>query len=73
MSACALAAQGLGITLVNGLMARDYSHLPIVIRPLRERLINQFAFAMPEAVPPSQTLLRFIEVAQRHFASALVG
>src|SRR5690606_33277967 len=35
-SACALAAQGLGVTLVNELMARDYADLPVVIRPLTE-------------------------------------
>jgi len=72
MSACALAAHGLGITLVNGLMARDYTHLPIAIRPLSERLTHHFAFAMPESMPPSATALRFMEVAERHFSQLLV-
>ncbi|AGT08842.1 LysR family transcriptional regulator [Paracoccus aminophilus] len=71
MSACALAAHGLGITLVNGLMARDYAHLPIAIRPLTEPLRHHFAFAMPENIPPSETARRFIEVAERRFAQIL--
>lgn len=73
MSACALAAHGLGITMVNGLMARDYAHLPIAIRPLKEPLIHHFAFAMPENLPPSEAARQFIEVAQKHFVQVLVG
>ena len=68
MAACALAAQGLGITIVNGLMARDYAHLPIAIRPLRERLPHHFAFAMPASIPASEAAEGFIRTASRHFA-----
>ena len=68
MSACALAARGLGITIVNGLMARDYAHLPIAIRSLRERLPHHFAFAMPATIPPSDAAKDFMRTASRHFA-----
>lgn len=68
MSACALAARNLGITIVNGLMARDYAHLPIAIRPLRERMPHHFAFAMPASVPPSDAAEDFMRTASRHFA-----
>ncbi len=68
MSACALAARGLGITIVNGLMARDYAHLPIAIRPLRERLPHHFAFAMPASIPASEAAEGFMRTAGQHFA-----
>lgn len=66
MSACALAARGLGVTLVNELMARDYVHLPIAIRPLAERVLHHFSFAMAEQVPPSETMHDFVRVATNH-------
>lgn len=68
MSACALAARGLGITIVNGLMARDYAHLPIAIRPLAQPLPHHFAMAMPRSMPPSEAALAFIATAEAHFA-----
>ena len=68
MSACALAARGLGITIVNGLMARDYAHLPVAIRPLAQPLPHHFAFAMPQSIPPSEAALDFIATAEAHFS-----
>lgn len=71
MSACALAAHGLGVTLVNELMARDFRHLPIIMRPLKERLVHQFAFAISEMAPMTITAQNFIEVATRHLQASL--
>ena len=69
MSACALAARGLGITIVNGLMARDYAHLPVAIRPLRERLQHHFAFAMAAAGPVPDIADDFMASAADHLAN----
>ena len=71
MSACALAAKGLGITLVNGLMAEDFRDLPIAIRTLREPSWHRFAFATSDAAPMSSAASAFIEVASRHLLHAL--
>jgi DNA-binding transcriptional LysR family regulator len=71
MSACALAAHGLGVTLVNELMAKDFRHLPIVIRPLKERLTHQFAFATSETAPMTIAARNFVEVATRHLRASL--
>ncbi|MFD1881403.1 LysR family transcriptional regulator [Paracoccus pacificus] len=71
MAACALAAQGLGVTLVNGLMAEDFRHLPIAIRPLNEAIVHRFAFATNEAMPMSAAAEAFIAIASRHLHAAL--
>jgi DNA-binding transcriptional LysR family regulator len=63
MSACALAARGLGVTLVNELMAQDYRHLPITIRPLKESLRHPFAFAYSDSTPISATAKEFVGIA----------
>lgn len=70
-SACALAARGLGVTLVNELMARDFAHLPIEIRPLRERLLHRFAFAVTDGVPPTEIARQFMETSIARFRSLL--
>lgn len=72
MSACALAGKGLGVTLVNEFMARDYAHLPIAIRPLAERISHQFSFAMPERLPPSGAARAFVRIASEHLARMVV-
>lgn len=70
-SACALAARGIGVTLVNELMARDFAHLPIEIRPLRERLLHRFAFGVTEGVPPTEIARQFIDTSIARFRSLL--
>ncbi len=71
MAACTFAAHGLGVTLVNGLMAEDFRNLPIAIRPLREEITHRFAFATSEALPMSAAAEAFIAVASHHLRVAL--
>lgn len=66
MSACALVAKGLGMTLVNELMARDYENLPIETRPLLEPLPHHFVFATASGAPPHEAMKAFIDVATQH-------
>lgn len=68
MSACALAAKGLGVTLVNELMAQDYAHLPIAIRPLAESLPHRFALVTAENTPLSATMRDFVKIATEYIA-----
>ena len=72
-SACALAAKGLGVTLVNELMARDFSHLPLVMRPLQEKLLHRFAFATSDEMPATAAAATFIRIATEHFQSLLAA
>lgn len=65
LSACGMAAAGLGVTLVNELMARDYAHLPIVIRPIVEPMDHAFAFAVSDEIPPTRAASNFIESAAK--------
>jgi DNA-binding transcriptional LysR family regulator len=46
-SACALAAQGAGIAIVNQLLARSYLRPPLVARPLRPTILHEYAFVTP--------------------------
>ncbi len=62
-SACALAAAGLGVTLVNELMVRDFAHLDVAVRPMKEAILHRFAFAVPESVPPTRATEKFIACA----------
>lgn len=71
LSACGMVAAGLGVTLVNELMARDYAHLPIAIRPVKVPMNHTFAFAVSDEIPPTKAALNFIESATRQLI--LVG
>lgn len=63
-SACGLVAQGLGLTLVNELMAKDYLHLGLIARPLSQDLPHRFAFATPPELPLTQIGERFVAAFQ---------
>lgn len=73
MSACARAAQGLGVTLVNGLMAQDYIHLPIKILPLTQPMRHRFAFAKRQNAVLSTPAAQFIKLAEKRFKSLSNG
>jgi DNA-binding transcriptional LysR family regulator len=56
-----MAASGLGITLVNELMARDYAHMPVEIRPLKQSITHSFAMAHPLDLPLGEAARQFEE------------
>jgi DNA-binding transcriptional LysR family regulator len=62
-SACGLVAAGLGVALVNELMARDYAHMPVEIRPLVQSVPHSFAFATAADTPVSTAAENFIRTA----------
>ncbi|MAS15604.1 MAG: LysR family transcriptional regulator [Nitratireductor sp.] len=61
LSACGMAASGLGITLVNELMARDYAHMPVAVRPLSQKITHSFAMAHPTDLPLGEAASIFME------------
>jgi len=61
-TACALVSTGVGVTLVNEVMARDTKHLPVAIRPLERRIDHEFAFAMAGHAEPGIAAERFMDM-----------
>lgn len=66
LSACGMVAAGLGVTLVNELMARDYAHLGVEIRPLDEMIEHAFAFAVPDGPPATRATENFVATAAKY-------
>ncbi|WP_040676462.1 LysR family transcriptional regulator [Nitratireductor pacificus] len=77
LSACGMAAAGLGVTLVNEMMARDYTHMPVAIRTLRQNITHSFAMARPADIPMTEAAQIFLETTIRclgsHFSSLQTG
>ena len=71
MSACSLAASGLGVTLVNELMAKDYDHLSVTFRPVKPELPHRFAFAVNEKTPISNAAQSFMDLCDIRFKELL--
>jgi len=67
-SACAFAAQGLGIAIVNGLMARNFAKGDTVTRVFRPQILHQYVF-MTSALAPMNRLARaFLDETKVYFA-----
>lgn len=71
LSACSMVAEGLGLTLVNALMARDFGHLGLTSRPLLPLLTHRFAFACSAEVPLSQAAENFVSLGSTVLQSLL--
>ncbi|WP_226781142.1 LysR family transcriptional regulator [Oceaniglobus trochenteri] len=66
-SACGLAAEGVGVTLVNRLMAMDFAGMAVEFRPFHPTIRNDFAFATADRTPPGATAEAFIAQASGFF------
>lgn len=66
-SACAFAERGLGIAIVNELMARSFLKKNLVLRPFRPRIPHEFVFITSALTPMSRLTQAFLEEARRHF------
>ncbi|WP_330210639.1 LysR family transcriptional regulator [Pseudomonas sp. AM4(2022)] len=60
-AACSFVAEGLGVSIVNGLLASHFRHLPIVTRPFRPALPYAFGLAFRANEPRSQLVHAFAE------------
>lgn len=69
-AACSFVAEGLGVSIVNGLLASHFAHLPIVSRPFRPALPYAFglAFRRDEARPA--VVDAFAEHLKQHLSTA---
>ena len=59
-SACALAARGVGIAIVNGLLARSYLREVLVARPFRPELRHEYAFVTAANPGPTRLAREFL-------------
>lgn len=68
-SACALAERGLGIALVNELLAKPYLRPGSVIRPFEPRLQNDYAFVTSALAAPTRLATEFLNESKAYFAA----
>ncbi|MFY9291588.1 MAG: LysR family transcriptional regulator [Methylorubrum rhodinum] len=57
---CGLVAEGLGVTIVDPVPARELSGLPIVLRPFRPALAIETMLLLPGARPPGRLTERLV-------------
>lgn len=60
-AACAFAAEGIGIALVNDLLARAYAHYGIELRVFRPRILHEYNFMTSSGVQESAVTTAFYE------------
>jgi DNA-binding transcriptional LysR family regulator len=60
-AACSFVAEGLGVSIVNGLLASHFAHLPIVTRPFRPALPYAFGLAFRHDEPRPSIVSAFAE------------
>lgn len=68
-AACAFVAEGMGVSIINGLLASDLGALPIVARPLRPLLTYRFGLAFRKDQPRSVLVESFAE----HLRAGLIA
>lgn len=70
-SACALAARGLGIAMVNQLLAKPYLRSHCVVRPFSPQLQNDYAFVVSALAAPTRLTTEFLKQSQSYFGIEL--
>ncbi|WP_439532504.1 LysR substrate-binding domain-containing protein [Polymorphobacter sp.] len=68
-SACALAARGIGLTIVNGLLARSYLREGLIARPFAPKLMQDYAFVTTAEIEPSRLAQEFLADCRAYFAA----
>ncbi len=72
-SACALAARGIGVAIVNEMLARSYLDDRLLMRPFRPDLRHEYAFVTSAMVAPPRLALAFLVDARHYFTHELKG
>lgn len=66
-SACALAAGGLGVAIVNALLADNFARPGVAIRVFRPQILHEYAFMTSALAPMNRLAAAFLEEAQTFF------
>jgi len=72
-ASCAFAARGLGVTLVNGLLATGYLRPGLVARPFHPQLPNEYAFVTSALSRPSRLAGAFLQHARQYLDGLHAG
>ena len=67
-SACSFAAQGVGIAIVNALLARPYMRAGLTALPFKPELRHEYAFVTPAIPGPTRLAQEFLNETKRWFA-----
>lgn len=67
-SACALAARGNGMAILNELLVKPYLHPPLMIRPFEPLITHEYAFAVSNVSRPSRLTQEFKNEVVAYFA-----
>lgn len=70
-SACALAARGNGMAILNELLVKPYLHGSLVTRPFAPPIMHEYAFAVSNVSRPSRLTQEFRNEVQAYFSSAI--
>jgi len=68
-ASCAFAARGLGVALVNGLLARAYLRPGLVARAFHPQLVNEYAFVTSALSAPTRLAAAFLQHTRQYFDS----
>nr|WP_307727936.1 LysR substrate-binding domain-containing protein [Massilia terrae] len=69
-SACALAERGLGVALVNEMLATPYLRAGGIVLPFEPTLTNEYSFVTSALSEPSRLTKAFLEITKAHFNTA---
>jgi DNA-binding transcriptional LysR family regulator len=67
-SACAFAAAGLGVAIVNALLAANYLKPGMAVRVFRPQILHDYAFMTSALAPPGRLANALLEQARAYFA-----
>jgi DNA-binding transcriptional LysR family regulator len=65
--ACTFAAKGIGIAIVNEMMARTHLRDGLVARPFRPKILHEFAFITSSQVPMNRLTQAFLDETRHYF------
>lgn len=68
-STCQMVSQGIGVAIVDPLIAQAFSRDHIVVRPLSENLERSYGFLFPRNRPQSIPARRFMSLTRKYAAS----
>lgn len=68
-AACAFAARGIGVAIVNELMAKSFLGNDLVLRKFRPEILHEFIFITSALTPASRLARAFLDETKRYFAS----
>ena len=68
-SACALAARGNGMAILNELLVKPYIHAPLVTRPFAPPITHEYAFAVSNVSRPSRLTQEFRKEVLAYFGT----